>query len=305
MNLEHLKKNVWQRVQLLPIAREIDELGRQRPLIDDDWIVQVVLSDRLELFNVRSRHVAKLGADHVHHFTSNPQRSAAQGNGGFLTLNVQIFMQGNRLWVRPNSRPGEAVEEPVGAQPRTDALSRAKAIGDQATFERSKVAFLQSVPGFVAVKDARLSLFTEIEDLCATINASSGPQISTGHDIYNCVLTNGRISIHAGWEQRSPNDLAESGITVTEVNGQAALPGQRVVYPWGAPKSLKQHRFRMEVAPGMSVCWVDPATATSLLISAELADRCVGIYLDLLDRANSGKLPVLNPVFGGARTTRR
>jgi hypothetical protein len=51
-----------------------------------------------------------LGKDHIHHFTTNPDRSRTGIRHGFLTLNVRLFLQGRKAWVRPNARPGEPVK---------------------------------------------------------------------------------------------------------------------------------------------------------------------------------------------------
>lgn len=114
MNLEQLKKNKGWRVQLIPIASRLDENGRELPPIDDDWIIQEVSNAGFQIFNARTQHHITLGADHIHNFTSNPDRSRGGIQYGFLTLNVQIFLQGNKCWVRPNLRPGALVKPPVG-----------------------------------------------------------------------------------------------------------------------------------------------------------------------------------------------
>jgi len=109
MNWEQIKKNVGCRVQLAPIACRLDENGRELPQIDDDWIIDEVSAAGVRISNNRTGHVTTLGKDHVHHFTSNPDRSRTGIPHGFLTVNVQVFLQGNRLWIRPNARPGEPV----------------------------------------------------------------------------------------------------------------------------------------------------------------------------------------------------
>ncbi len=53
-----------------------------------------------------------LAKDHIHHFTSDPARGGADARKGFLTLNVQLFIQGANAWVRPTLRPGEALLPP-------------------------------------------------------------------------------------------------------------------------------------------------------------------------------------------------
>lgn len=114
MNWEQMKKNVGCRVQLVPIACRLDENGRELPSADDDWIIGEVSIAGVRISNIRTGHVSTLGKDHVHHFTSNPDRSQTGIPHGFLTLNVQVFLQGNKLWVRPNARPGEPINPPLG-----------------------------------------------------------------------------------------------------------------------------------------------------------------------------------------------
>jgi hypothetical protein len=109
MNWDRMKKNVGCRVQLVPIACRLDENGRDLPQIDDDWIITEVSAAGVRISNVRTGHFTTLGKDHVHHFTSNPDRLQGGIPHGFLTLNVQVSLQGNNLSIRPNARPGEPV----------------------------------------------------------------------------------------------------------------------------------------------------------------------------------------------------
>jgi hypothetical protein len=110
MNLEHLTKNVGCRVQLVPVACRLDSYGRELPEIDDDWILQRVTPLGADISNTRTGHVTTLGKDHIHHFTSNTDRSQAGLTHGFLILNVQLFLQGKDIRIKPNGRPGEVVK---------------------------------------------------------------------------------------------------------------------------------------------------------------------------------------------------
>jgi hypothetical protein len=113
VNWDQLKKNVGYRVQLEPIAIRLDEIGRELPLQNDDWLLQEVTATGVRISNLNSGYATTLGKDHVHHFTSNPDRSIEGGlQYGFLTLQVQIFLQGINLVVRPCTRPGERVPPP-------------------------------------------------------------------------------------------------------------------------------------------------------------------------------------------------
>lgn len=112
MNWEQMKKNAGSRVQLVPTACRLDENASKIPPIDDDWLIEGVSADGVRISNIRTGHVTTLGGDHIHHFTTNPDRSVTGIAHGFLTLNVQVFLQGRMLWVRPNTRPGEPIEPP-------------------------------------------------------------------------------------------------------------------------------------------------------------------------------------------------
>jgi hypothetical protein len=92
------------------MAARLDENRRELPLIDDDWIIEDVSNTEVHLFNPRTEHRIVLGADHTHHFTTNPNRTQRGIQYGFLTLNVQVFIERQGSTVRPNARPGEPVK---------------------------------------------------------------------------------------------------------------------------------------------------------------------------------------------------
>lgn len=113
MNWAQFKKNIGMRVQLEPTACHLDAQGNE--LLDEngDWIVQSVSeTNSVTLRNVRTDHVAELGKDHIYDFRFNPAQSKGGITYGFLVLKMQIFVQGNRLRLRPNPRPGERVGPP-------------------------------------------------------------------------------------------------------------------------------------------------------------------------------------------------
>src|SRR5690348_4637630 len=108
MNLEQLKKDVGYWVQLEPIAYRLDEHGFELPTENEDWIIQQV-TDTVRISNIRSGHFAVLGSDHIYKFTTNTQRHPATQKYGFLSLHVQLVIQGVNVTMRPNGRPGERV----------------------------------------------------------------------------------------------------------------------------------------------------------------------------------------------------
>lgn len=92
----------------MPVATSLDDYGRELAQADDDWIIVEASSERVRISYPRSGHTTTLGKDHIDDFTTNPDRSHGGVKGGFLTLKVQLFLQGANLTVRPNVRPSEA-----------------------------------------------------------------------------------------------------------------------------------------------------------------------------------------------------
>ena len=52
MNHQHFKENVGSRVELQPAAIWLDDLGFERPALEDNWIVECVTQDSIRLANV-------------------------------------------------------------------------------------------------------------------------------------------------------------------------------------------------------------------------------------------------------------
>jgi hypothetical protein len=113
MKLDKLKKNIGWRMQIVPPCCHLDEYGRALPDKDEDWIVQSVSDDIMELTSPVG-YVLRLGTDHIYSFFTNPLRVEGNLKYGILSLHVQVFAQESSLFVRPNARPGERVPpEPV------------------------------------------------------------------------------------------------------------------------------------------------------------------------------------------------
>jgi hypothetical protein len=108
MKLDQLKQNVGWRMEIVPAAGHLDEHGNPLPEKNEDWFVEEVTDNRVRL-SEQTGHELILGTDHIYSFATNPQRASAQGRFGFLSLHVQVFVQGDRVFVKPNARPTERV----------------------------------------------------------------------------------------------------------------------------------------------------------------------------------------------------
>ena len=70
--------------------------------MDDIWIVQSVSDGGVvELSNIRTGHVAKLGSDHIHHYDSDPMSENDGLKHGFFVLSVQLHFIDGELNVEP------------------------------------------------------------------------------------------------------------------------------------------------------------------------------------------------------------
>jgi hypothetical protein len=111
MNKEMIKNNVYAHVVLQPPAIRLDKNGIELPAaVDDDWWqIQSVTDDGVTISEPRSGHFRLLGYDHIKKFTSDGVKN---GNArGFLTLQVQLYVQGNEVRLLP-TRPGEPLPPP-------------------------------------------------------------------------------------------------------------------------------------------------------------------------------------------------
>ena len=136
MRLDKLKKNIGWRMQIAPPACHLDAQGCALPDQNEDWIIQSVTDDVLTMDSALGFQLL-LGTDHIYSFYTNPQRSMGGLNHGILSLHVQVFIQGPKLFIRPNARPGERVPpEPVAVTEKLVSLNYPTESGIQQRLER-------------------------------------------------------------------------------------------------------------------------------------------------------------------------
>jgi hypothetical protein len=107
MNKDQIKRNVGVRVELLPNACLLNQHGLEVCRIEEDWIIEDVADDGVTILSPTTGHKKTLGYDHIYKFTTNGVENGVRR--GFLSLHVQVFVQGNEVSVLPNARPGEPV----------------------------------------------------------------------------------------------------------------------------------------------------------------------------------------------------
>jgi len=119
MNKEQLRKNVNDWVRLRPIAHRLQASGHPLPQLDDEWRIEAVTDDGVRISLPRTGHGRLLGFDHICEYTSD--RIERGMKYGFLTLKVQLSIQGHDVHVTP-TRPGIPVPPRIPADPIRMAL---------------------------------------------------------------------------------------------------------------------------------------------------------------------------------------
>jgi hypothetical protein len=112
LNWSKIINNVGSHVELQPAACIVDAKGNVLPDVSDDWIITEADDDRIKIKNVRLGHETVLAKDHIHHYTSNPHRVTSGQEHGFFTLLVQLYIQNDRVTIKPCLRPGERLVPP-------------------------------------------------------------------------------------------------------------------------------------------------------------------------------------------------
>jgi hypothetical protein len=106
-------------VRLRPIAHRLQVSGHPLPQLDDEWRIDAVTDDGVRISLPRAGHGRLLGFDHICEHTSD--RIERGLKYGFLTLKVQLSIQGNDVHVTP-TRPGVPVPPQIPADPVRMAL---------------------------------------------------------------------------------------------------------------------------------------------------------------------------------------
>jgi hypothetical protein len=129
MNKEMLRKNVNDWVRLRPIAHRLQDNGHPLPQLDDEWRIESVTDDGVRIFLPRTGHGRLLAFDQICEYTSD--RIERGMKYGFLTLKVQLSIQGNDVNVTP-TRPGVPVPPRIPADPiRIELLQRLRNLPTQ------------------------------------------------------------------------------------------------------------------------------------------------------------------------------
>ncbi len=100
MNKDMIKKMLYHRVRIRPIAKELQGTI-ELPEVDDEWIIEQISGNGVTINNPRTRHSKLIGFDHIYHYTSDPSKDYDGLKHGFLTLTVQLYIAGLYVNIEP------------------------------------------------------------------------------------------------------------------------------------------------------------------------------------------------------------
>jgi hypothetical protein len=109
MNKDQIKKNLYHRVRLRPTTKRVNR-GVTTEELDDDWIIENITDEGIQIRNTRTDHTATLGFDQIHSYISDPNRNYGGLKYGFLILHGQLCIQGSKVLFEPTERPGKPMD---------------------------------------------------------------------------------------------------------------------------------------------------------------------------------------------------
>ncbi len=184
------------------------------------------------------------------------------------------------------------VQELGGKITPVNAVTRAKLVQAEAEYLAERADLFRSLPWIREnVNPAVREICSEIERLCRRVAAEIGVNVTAAAGNSSCVMTDGKVSVAAGWVQPWSNVIDEKvHFAAREFRGRVLLPGQRGWYAFGKPQLLGETRFCPELSRVRELRWVEGEKPAALMTAAEVADRCVRLFLDLHARANRGEI---------------
>ena len=107
------------------------------------------------------------------------------------------------------------------------------------------------------------------------------------------VIRSGYVSLGLNWQQPIANYVGDSGahechLWAAEFSGLLALHGENRWYV-EQPQRLKLHKFKVDVGHDRGLLWRIDGKKEHIQPS-QLADHILQIFLNLISRANQGKI---------------
>ena len=187
------------------------------------------------------------------------------------------------------------VQERGGSFRPPDAMSEAKRVQHEAEYLKDRERMMRDFNWIGnTVHGALRATLEEISRLAEKVNAEHGLKIVCRADDKIRVLRSGFVSLAVSWRQPIANNVGKDAsygdcyLRVAEFSGAVVLPQERLMV-MNEPRLLKEHRFRVDVSHDRELVWLEDGKKEQIAPSA-LADRVMRLFLDLVSRANNGKV---------------
>lgn len=187
------------------------------------------------------------------------------------------------------------VQEHGGKLVPVDAMTEMARVRREATYLADREAMMRDRRWIESVVHANIK--QSLLDVVAMIqraNADHRLEIVGKADGTACVMRSGGVSLGVGWHQpifnRVEDDRGdECFLRASEFSGTVVLPSERA-WVMETPSELKRHKFKVDVSETRELVWKESGTK-NVIAAPVLADHLMRIFLDLLSRANRGKIP--------------
>jgi hypothetical protein len=186
------------------------------------------------------------------------------------------------------------VQEHGGVIKRVDALGKAEAVKREADYFADRDRLMRDATWIGELRRSISEAMVELIRLASEIKASQGLEIVAGPGSYGMtIIRSGYVSMGVGWQQPIANYVGDSDphechLWAAEFSGALPLHGESLWYV-DQPKKLKQHNFKVDVARDRGPMW-RLSGKSECVPPSELADYIMRLFLDLVDRANQGKV---------------
>jgi hypothetical protein len=186
------------------------------------------------------------------------------------------------------------VQEHGGKLVPVDAMTEMARIQREANYLADREALMRDRRWIEGTVHANIKQsLQDVIGLMQKANADHGFDIVGKADGTVCVMRSGFVSLGVGWHQpifnRVEDDThGECFLRVSEFSGTLILPGERA-WVMHEPIELKRHKFKVDVSETRDLIWKEPGKK-AIIPAPMLADHIMRIFLDLLSRANRGKV---------------
>jgi hypothetical protein len=186
------------------------------------------------------------------------------------------------------------VQEHGGKLVPTDAASEMRRIQREATFLEDRDSMMSDRVWIEGTVHASInSALQEVVRLAEEANAKHGFQITAGTQNKSCVLRSGFVSLGISFHQPIFNRVSDymhdqCYLRASEFSGTLLLPGERG-WVMHQPNELKRHKLKVDVSETRALVWRAGGGKT-FIPADKLGDHLFRIFLDLLSRANRGKI---------------